>query len=232
MYTLYYTTKSYTAESTALIPRIALEETGAAYEIVEVELDPTPPDWYLKINSRGKIPTLEVRADNNRTAALTISPSPAILLTLADSHPKAGLLPNSADERALCYARLFDMVEMLHTAFSRLFFTSRYSTDETHAPQIRQKATDWISEYLQSAESRLSESDSLVGSQFTLCDIYFYVMLRWYASLDTELEYPGLKPLRDMPNLARFCMETEQRPSVQCALKADDLLSVIELADV
>lgn len=58
MYTLYYTTRSYTTESTSLVARIALEEIGAAYEVVEVELAPAPPDWYLDINPHGKIPSL------------------------------------------------------------------------------------------------------------------------------------------------------------------------------
>jgi glutathione S-transferase len=44
MYTLYYTTRSYTTEATSLIPRIALEETGAEYDVVEVELRPSSPD--------------------------------------------------------------------------------------------------------------------------------------------------------------------------------------------
>ncbi len=47
MYTLYYTARSYTSESTSMIPHIALEEIGAPYEIVEVEIEPSPPDWYL-----------------------------------------------------------------------------------------------------------------------------------------------------------------------------------------
>jgi hypothetical protein len=34
MYTLYYTARSYTSESTSMIPHIALEEIGAPYEIV------------------------------------------------------------------------------------------------------------------------------------------------------------------------------------------------------
>lgn len=232
MYTLYYTTRSYTDESTALIPRIALEELGVAYDVIEVELDPTPPDWYIEINPHGKVPTLEVQTENKDAAPSAIYPSPAILLALADRHPKSSLLPDTADERALCYTQMFDMVEMLHTAFSRLFFTFRYSTDETHAPQIRQKAVEWISDYFQNAELRISRSDTPADGQFTVCDIYFYVMLRWYVSLGTEDEFSKLKPLHDMPALARYCVEAEKRPSIQRALQADNLLPAIETASV
>ena len=97
MYRLFYTTRSYTTESTSLIPRIALEEIGAPYEVVEVELDPAPPGWYLEVNPHGKVPALI----DPEPGAPPVYPSAAILLHLADRHPEAGLLPAAGAARAV-----------------------------------------------------------------------------------------------------------------------------------
>jgi len=87
MYTLYYTARSYTSESTSMIPHIALEEIGAPYEIVEVELEPSPPDWYLQLNPHGKIPTLIDRG-GAEVDDTVVYPSAAILFYLADRHAR------------------------------------------------------------------------------------------------------------------------------------------------
>ncbi len=115
MYTLYYTTRSYTTEATSLIPRIALEEIGAEYDVVEVELRPSSPGWYLSFNPHGKLPSL---VDRRPGAGETIVfPSAAILCHLADAHPEAHLLPSpGTPDRALCYRSLFDMADMLNSS--------------------------------------------------------------------------------------------------------------------
>ncbi len=227
MYTLYYTTKSYTTESTALIVRIALEEVGAPFEVIEVELDPSPPTWFLDINPNGKIPTMEVLPESADGTKYAIHPSPAILLALADQHPKSGLLPDANTARALCYTRLMDMVEILHSAFNRVFFTDRYSTENTHVPHIRNKAIMCISKYFQNVEAQLSETVGLVGDRFTLCDIYLYVMARWYVDLGAGQDQNSQRPLQEYPHLSRIIAETELRPAVQRALAADELHPVL-----
>jgi glutathione S-transferase len=227
MYTLYYTTRSYTTESTALIARIALEEADAAYDVIEVELDPSPPAWFLDINPNGKIPALEVLSTTAKGSKYAIHPSPAILLALADRHPKAGLLPANEMVRANCYSTLLDMVETLHSAFNRAFFTERYSTGEAHINSIRQKAKSGIAAYFQSIETHLSDSGAFVSDQFTLCDIYLYVMARWYEDLVPGNDLNPLKSLKTFPRLSRFIAQTERRPAVRRALTADDLLPLL-----
>ena len=113
MCTLYYTTRSYTSESTSMIPHIALEEIGAPYEIVEVELEPSPPDWHLQLNPHDKIPTLIDRSGTEADETI-VYPSAAILFGLADRHPGAALAPapGTAD-RGMCCRRVFDKAEML-----------------------------------------------------------------------------------------------------------------------
>jgi glutathione S-transferase len=77
----------------------ALEEVGAQYEYVEVDVirGEGQSEWFLAINSAGKVPVL---VDDD----LTLSESAAICMHLADKHPSAPLLPPLGTKaRSECY---------------------------------------------------------------------------------------------------------------------------------
>lgn len=220
-YKLYYTTKTFTTESTGLIPRIALEELGLPYEVVEVELSPSPPDWYLKLNRRGQIPTLTV--DRTDGPSVHIAPSPAILLALADRHPDGGLLPQDWAERTRCYASLSDMVENLHMRFMPLFTPERYSSKDTDAEAISLVSCRSISAYFAEMDERLSQYPFVVGAEYSLCDIYFYVMVRWYMDISPSV---GLSPFKNFTYIAAYCSRIEARAAVQVSLQKDEISKI------
>lgn len=222
MYTLYYTTRSYTTEATSLIPRIALEETGAEYDVVEVELMPSPPDWYLSLNPHGKLPSL---VDRRPGAGETIVfPSAAILCHLADAHPEAHLLPPpGTPERALCYRSLFDMAEMLNSSYMMNSYPERFSTDPGHAAQIAHKGAQWIVHYLGQINEALRSGPYLAGSGYSICDIYMYVMARWYVYSLDGWDYEEAKPFEQFEQLVSSCQSIEARPAVERALAADEI---------
>lgn len=222
MYTLYYTTRSYTTEATSLIPQIALEETGAEYDVVEVELMPSPPDWYLSLNPHGKLPSL---VDRRPGAGETIVfPSAAILCHLADAHPEAHLLPPpGTPERALCYRSLFDMAEMLNSSYMMNSYPERFSTDPGHAAQIAHKGAQWIVHYLGQINEALRSGPYLAGSDYSICDIYMYVMARWYVYSLDGWDYEEAKPFEQFEQLVSSCQSIEARPAVERALAADEI---------
>ena len=77
----------------------ALEEVGAPYEYVEVDVirGEGQTEWFLAINPAGKVPVL---TDDD----LTLSESAAICLHLADKYPEAKLLPAlQTKARSDCY---------------------------------------------------------------------------------------------------------------------------------
>ena len=83
MYKLFYS-----PGSAALAPHAALEETGAAHELVLVDMKSNAhkkPD-YLKLNPAGRVPTL---VDGDQV----VFESAAIMMHLADKHPASGLAP-------------------------------------------------------------------------------------------------------------------------------------------
>lgn len=221
-YTLYYTTRSYTTESTALIPRIALEEAAAAYDVEEVELEPTPPHWYLAINPHGKIPTLvDQRREWDRQ--LIVYPSSAIFFYLAGNHPDAALLPASKADKAEVYKAMFDMAEMLQSVYILFFYPERYSIDGSSTPSMRRKAVEWLAEYWRRIDGMLRETPYVAGNQYTICDIYLYVMARWYVDICKTTQGDGLVPFPDLQHAAASCTSTEARPAVARSLAADNI---------
>ncbi|MCP4328115.1 MAG: glutathione S-transferase family protein [Alphaproteobacteria bacterium] len=221
MYTLYYTTRSYTHESTALVARIALEEVDATYEVVEVELKPAPPDWYLAQNPHGKIPSL-VDGD------IVVYPSAAILFHLADKHPSTALCPAvGSTARGLCYRHMFDMAEMVQGAYMMAYYPARYSTDESDADRIRHRGISWIVRYWSEIDARLKDGPFVLGINYSIADIYLYVLARWY------FEVRGRWHADEMPDFDRFIhaaqtvARIESRPAVKRALVADEIEPIL-----
>jgi glutathione S-transferase len=222
MYTLYYTTRSYTTESTALIPRIALEEIGAPYEVVEVELEPEPPAWYLDLNPHGKIPSLLESQSDWATDAL-VYPSSAILLYLTDRHPEAELFPSDPRQRGDGFRIILDMAEMLQSGFIMFFYPERYTTREEDDWAVRDKAVEWLVRYWRRTDDSLRDSPYLVGGRYSICDIYLYVLARWYVDVRGRIGGGPLPPFEDLQSLAASCALIESRPAVARSLAADDL---------
>jgi len=79
---------------------IALKELGLQYEEVIIDLDTPRPDWYLKINPRGLVPSIKYGNE-------IITESAIVTQFLADLHPHKHLLPASNTvEGALFRARV------------------------------------------------------------------------------------------------------------------------------
>lgn len=227
MYQLYYTTQSYTKESTSLIPRIALEEIGADYEVIEVELEPTPPDWYLAINPHGKIPSL-VRIGGDAERDAVIYPSSAILLYLAERHPEAGLFPTEDQKRADGYRAMFDMAEMLQSAYIMFFYPNRFSTGEKCVSDVRERALEWLGRYWDRIDDTLRDDPYLIGKRYSICDIYLYVLARWYVDIYDRIGGEPLRPLLDLKHVAASCSLIEARPAVKRSLKADSIDFIVK----
>lgn len=66
---------------------IALRETGLDYEEVIIDLDRPRDEWYLKINPRGLVPTIDYNGE-------IIAESAIVAQFIADAHP-SHLTPQS-----------------------------------------------------------------------------------------------------------------------------------------
>jgi glutathione S-transferase len=112
-YTLVIGTASWSSWS--LRPFLALHQIGAPFETVMVPLRYTAESRkaILKHSPSGKVPLLKI---SERGKTLKVWDSLAICETLAERHPKAGLWPQKAAERAIARAYAAEM----HSGFANV----------------------------------------------------------------------------------------------------------------
>ena len=166
----------------------ALEEVGAPYEYVEVDimrgqgLEP----WFLKINPGGKVPVL----DDDGTV---ITESAAICMHLAERYPESKLLPPvGTQERTACYKWIsFTLTELdapLWTIAKHRFGLPK----ERRVPAVIETAGWEFSIALKILAATLGDRPYLVGDSFTVADILAGHTLLWAKSARLELSSASL----------------------------------------
>ena len=129
----------------------------------------------------------------------TIMEGPAIVQFLADQRPEAGLLPPpGSGERLRVQIWLNFITSELHKPMAMLF-SPAYAPAGTALQLVTQLAGSF-----------------LTGERFTVADAYLFVCLNWSPWLGIDLVR--------WPALAAFVRRVAQRPKVQEALAAEDLV--------
>lgn len=160
---------------------MALAEIGAAVDLREVPLatDAQLAADYRRINPMGRIPTL-ILPDGT-----VVTETIAILLTLADRHPEAALLP-APDEAARAVALRWMVLAGAegYPHVTRYDYPGRFSADPAHAEAIRARAQEMYRDLwrLVDAAAGLTGDPAvpyLLGARFTVADAYLAVLSRW-----------------------------------------------------
>ena len=170
----------------------ALAEAGADYTFERISLkenqQKTPE--FLAINPSGKMPALRL------PDGAIVTESLAILLTIADRFPAAGLLPPAGTiKRAEAFRWLAYMAGEIYPMVEISDFPERFADAE--AEHVRKKAQVRIQENLVVVE-RAMQGPWFLG-EFSACDIYAAMFTRWRASIgrewDREAHIPKLMAL-------------------------------------
>lgn len=154
----------------------ALTITGAAWALEELEFEPSAfkSEAFLRVNPLGQVPAL-VLPDG-----AVITESAAILLTLADRFPDAGLAPPAgSDARATFNRWLVYLAVNVYGEIIRGDFPARYVADPAgHAGFTA--CTDAVArERFQVMETALSPAPFLLGAAMTALDPYLAMIRRW-----------------------------------------------------
>ncbi len=158
---------------------MALAEAGQSAELrsVPLEGDHQLRAEYLAINPMGRLPTLLLPGGTVLTESL------AIMLTIAERHPEAGLLPAAgSDERAAALRWMALLAAEFYPHVTRWDYPDRFGPAEA-APVIRERAEQLGHDVLRVIEAhaglRGGEAPFLLGARFSLADIPIAVMSRW-----------------------------------------------------
>jgi GST-like protein len=183
---------------------MALAEIGAPVELrhVPFESHAQLSEAHRRINPMGRIPVLVLPDGTVLTESL------AILVTLADRHPEAGLLPPPGETaRAVALRWMAVLAGEFYPHVTRYDFPERFSPDPAHAPAIRARAVEMGRDPLRVLEAHAGLDPLHLGARFSLADLYTAVLSRWMNQKDGWLE-------RDCPRIVRLGALVRARPAV------------------
>jgi len=167
----------------------ALEEVGAAYEYVEVDImhGQGREPWFLKINPAGKVPVLD-------DGGTIVTESAAICMHLAEKYPASLLLPPvGTAERTECYK----WISFVLTELDALLWTiskHRFALPkERRVPAVIDCAVWEFEASVTILATGLGNRSYLVGTCFTVADIVAGHTLLWAKSARLALGSDALE---------------------------------------
>ncbi len=171
-------------------------------------------------------PATKATADGQQLSAVTAKPyvptlllddgevlneTSAILMSLDEMFPNAGLLPQGARARREAREWLVFISTELHKTFAPLFAPT------TPAEQIEACRTR-IADRLDFVASALEGREFLVDDTFSAPDMYLFVMTLWANVQSISLDH--------WPSLAAFQERAQALPAVIAAMQSEGLLEV------
>lgn len=200
MYTLYGD-----KGSGAFCVEAALAEIGAEYrfEIISLDKNEQRGAAYRATNPSGKIPALKLPSGE------VLTESAALLLTLAERHPEANLLPPPGSvARAEAYRWLAFMIAEIYPMVEISDYPERFVLPGTEAEALREKAKQRIRERLQTVAQAIA-GPWFLPTGFSAVDIYAVMFSRWRGSVGKEWLQANI------PEIHALARRVFERPKIQ-----------------
>jgi glutathione S-transferase len=193
--------------SCALASHIALEEAGAQYEAIRLDLragDQRKPD-FLKINPKSRVPALV-------TDRGILTENPAILAYVAQTHPKAKLAPLD-DAYAFGKIQAFNayLCATVHVAHAHKQRGYRWADQQASFDDMKQKVPETVAACFDLIEKEMFEGPWVAGPDFSIADPYLYTLSSW-------LESDGIDPKR-FPKVLDHRNRMAERPALGRVLR-------------
>ena len=190
----------------------ALEEVGAEYECVHVDLR-AGAGWrpeYLALNVGGKVPTLV-------EGEFVLTESGAICTYIGDRFPATGLTPPvGGQERARydqwCYFALSELEQPLWTIGKHTFALP----ERRRAPAVLETARWEFAVAAKILAEGLGRREFIAGDRFTAVDVYLGSQIGWGLQFGT---------MEKRPELEAYFARIAARPAFARAKAMDDALA-------
>jgi glutathione S-transferase len=195
----------YTPGACSLAAHVALEEAGAAFEAIRIDLaaNQQRSAEYLAINPRGRVPTLVLDGE-------PIGENIAILTCLARLFPDARLLPaDSPLTAARAYELMAWLTSTVQVSISQIFRAGRFTADAATQAALQRDGRGLVATHYQAVEAGLVGAWAL-GEEYSALDPLLLVFWRWGQRLEMDLGA--------YPRWAAHSARVLQRPAVQRAL--------------
>jgi GST-like protein len=166
--------------SGAFAVEAALAEAGVNYEFhsVSLEKNEQKSPEFLALNPSGKMPALKLPSGE------IVTESAAILLTIADRFPQAGLIPPHATfARAEAYRWIAFMASEIYPMVEIVDYPDRFAPAGAEAEALKARAIARIRERMLLVEAAIA-GPWLLAHEFCAADIYAAMFSRWSVGKD------------------------------------------------
>jgi glutathione S-transferase len=194
----------YSPNACSLAPHIVLRELGLPFDLIKVDLQQhlteLGEDFY-RLNKKGQVPVLQLEDGSFLTEGAVI------IQFLVDQFELKDLLPEiNKPERYQTLSWMNFIASEIHKAYSPFFHESYGEESKTIFSTILNKHYAWI-------DQQLDGQNYLMGSNFTIADIYLFVVTRWADFIGLDLEH--------FIHLTAFMQRIAYRQTVQDAIAAE-----------
>lgn len=197
----------YAPGACSLAPHIVAHEIGITLDLEKVDTKTkamASGGDFRDVTQKGYVPAL--RLDDGSI----LTEGPVISQYLADLHPESGLAPPAGGmPRYRVMEWLGYINSEIHKNYSPLFNPA--TSEETRQEKIGQ-----LKKRYGLVEQRLATETFLAGAQYTVADIYLFVVTNWARAVKLDLS--------SFTHLLEFQKRVSARPAVQAALKAEGLV--------
>ncbi|TDR31362.1 glutathione S-transferase family protein [Hydromonas duriensis] len=211
----------YSPTDASMTPHIILEELGLPFELVLVDrqVNAQKSKEYLQLNPNGTIPTL-VHDD------LVLFETAAIAIYLAELKPQAGLVPNvGTTERGEFYKWMFWLANTFHSTLMPYFYAERWvdAGNELGAAEVKSHAQARVKNLLSILDNELARrgQDYLLGEQFSVADVYAFMLCRWTRHFNADV----CPPARDWTHIRPYLERILARPAVQRVYAKENIVA-------
>jgi glutathione S-transferase len=189
---------------------ITLEEAGAEFEAIRMNLkdgEQRKPE-YLALNPKGRVPTLV-------TDRGVLTETPAVLVYIAQTHPRANLLPRD-DPFAFGQIQSFNsyLCSTVHVAHAHKQRGARWTDDPAALAALTANVPKTVAACFELIESEMFKGPWVMGDAFTICDPYLFTIAQW-------LESDSIDPKR-FPKVYDHRHRMSERPAVQRAIAREE----------
>ena len=199
----------YAPGTCALASHIALEESGADYELLKVDFSQREQSSaeYLAINPKGRVPALV-------TERGVLTETPAILAFLAQRYPQARLAPLD-DPWQLARVQAFNayLCSTVHVAHAHRVRGYRWADEPAAVEAMVRKAPQVVFACFELIERSTFEGPWVFGDEYTIADAYLFTLAQWWEGDRVDASR--------LPRLAEHRLRVAERPAVRRALAAE-----------
>ena len=196
----------YSPGACSMSPHIVLREIGKKFEIESVDLGTkrtASGKDYTKINPKGYVPALELKAGE------VLTEGAAIVQYLADKAKATKLLPKAGS-----MAR-YRAVEMLNYIAAEVHKTMGALFAKGISEDVRKATMEKMTKRLDHFDGILAKNKFLLGKSFSVADAYAFTIFSWGPFLKVDMS--------PWKNIQAYMERVGKRPAVQAVLKAEGL---------